>query len=306
MSTAIATGRRPSYYINRYLPWILLAPVMVHLIIFRYVPTFAAFYYSLTNWNGIKAAKFVGLRNYTDLFTDYVFLDGLRNMVIYTSIRVVLLIGFAFLAAELVFSFKSASVRTFWKIVFVIPLVVPVSVTYLLWGFIFEPQSGLLNTLLSSVGLGAYANQWLGTSATALYSIAFVQFPFVAGLSFLVFISALEGIPGDVLDACKVEGCGRFRRVWSVDVPMLRGSLIFIAVLIVLGGIQTIEPQLILTRGGPGTATESPGFYVYRAAFQYSDFGLAAAAGVIMVFVGLVFSFYTVRARYKGAYDVDL
>jgi raffinose/stachyose/melibiose transport system permease protein len=305
MSAPAAARRKASYYINKYLPWILLAPVLIHLVIFRYIPTFSAFYYSLTRWNGIKASKFVGLRNYTDLLTDYVFLDGLKNMVIYTGLRVVLLIFFAFLAAELVFSFKSARVRTFWKVVFVIPLVVPISVTYLLWGFIFEPQTGMLNSILEAVGLGAYANQWLGTSATALYSIAFVQFPFVAGLSFLVFISALEGISGDVLDACKVEGCGRIRRIFAVDIPMLRGSLIFIAVLIVLGGIQAVEPQLILTRGGPGTATESPGWYVYRAAFQYSDFGLAAAAGVIMVFVGLAFSFYTVRARYKGAYDVD-
>ena len=80
MSTAQASGRKLSYYINRYLPWILLAPVLIHLAIFRYLPTLSAFYYSLTNWNGIKAAKFVGLRNYTELFTDYVFLDGLRNM----------------------------------------------------------------------------------------------------------------------------------------------------------------------------------------------------------------------------------
>lgn len=296
--------RSAGYYFNRYLPWILLAPVLIHLIIFRYIPTFSAFYYSLTKWNGIRASRFVGFRNYTDLFEDYVFLEGLKNMVIYTSLRLVLLIAFAFIAAELVFSFKSARVRTFWKIVFVIPLVVPISVTYLLWGFVFEPQSGLLNSILEAVGLGAYANQWLGTSATALYSIAFVQFPFVAGLSFLVFISALEGISGDVLDACKIEGCGRIRRIFAVDVPMLRGSLIFIGVLIVLGGIQTVEPQLILTKGGPGTATETPGWYVYRAAFQYGEFGLAAAAGVVMVLVGLVFSFYAVRARYKGAYDV--
>jgi ABC-type sugar transport system permease subunit len=297
-------GRSASYYFNRYLPWVLLAPVLIHLIIFRYIPTFSAFYYSLTKWNGIRASRFVGFRNYTDLFEDYVFLEGLRNMAIYTSLRLVLLTAFAFIAAELVFSFKSARVRTFWKIVFVIPLVVPISVTYLLWGFVFEPQSGLLNSILEAVGLGAYTNQWLGTSATALYSIAFVQFPFVAGLSFLVFISALEGISGDVLDACKIEGCGRIRRIFAVDVPMLRGSLIFIGVLIVLGGIQTVEPQLILTKGGPGTATETPGWYVYRAAFQYGEFGLAAAAGVVMVLVGLVFSFYAVRARYKGAYDV--
>ena len=70
MSTAQASGRKLSYYINRYLPWILLAPVLIHLAIFRYLPTLSAFYYSLTNWNGIKAAKFVGLRNYAELFTD--------------------------------------------------------------------------------------------------------------------------------------------------------------------------------------------------------------------------------------------
>lgn len=305
-ATGVRTAERRSagYYINKYLPWILLAPVLVHLIIFRYIPTFAAFFYSLTDWDGIRIRRFLGLRNFEDLFNDYVFLDGLKNMVIYTSLRVVLLITFAFLAAEFVISFKSAAVRTFWKIVFVIPMVVPLSVIYLLWGFILAPQNGMLNSLLEAIGLADMARPWLGSSATALYSIAFVQFPFISGLSFIVFVSALEGIPKDVMDACEVEGCGRLRRVFEVDIPMLRGSLIFIAVLLVLSGIQAVEPQLVLTKGGPGTATESPGWYVYRAAFQYGEFGLAAAAGVVMVIVGLVFSYYTVRARYKGAYDV--
>ncbi len=300
-----AKPRRPlSSYLGRYLPWLLLAPVLIHLAVFRYAPTIAAFYYSLTDWDGIRVRRLLGLRNFTDLFEDYVFLDGLRNMAIYTTLRVVLLMLFAFVAAEFVVSFRSERARTFWKILFVIPIVVPVAVTYLLWGFIFNPQNGMLNMLLTSIGLSDWALPWLGTSATALYSIAFVQFPFVAGLSFLIFVSALEGIPRDVKDACEVEGCGRLRRVFAVDIPMLRGSLIFVAVILVLGGIQAVEPQLILTRGGPGTATESPGWYVYRAAFQYGEFGLAAAAGVIIALVGLVFSYYTVRARYKGAYDV--
>jgi ABC-type sugar transport system permease subunit len=311
MSGSVETSRRQGgerrsagYYVNKYLPWILLAPVIVHLVIFRYIPTFSAFFYSLTDWDGIRIRRFLGLRNFEDLFSDYVFIEGLKNMAIYTSLRVVLLIAFAFLAAEFVISFRSAAVRTFWKIVFVVPMVVPVSVTYLLWGFIFSPQNGMLNSLLQAIGLAEMARPWLGSSATALYSIAFVQFPFISGLAFLVFVSALEGIPRDVMDGCEIEGCGRIRRVFAVDIPMLRGSLIFIAVLLVLSGIQAVEPQLILTKGGPGTATESPGWYVYRAAFQYGDFGLAAAAGVVMVIVGLVFSYYTVRARYKGAYDV--
>lgn len=288
----------------RYMPWILLAPVLIHLLIFRYYPTFSAFFYSLTDWDGIRIRKFVGFGNYIDLFEDYVFINGLKNMAFYTAVRTVLGLFFALLAAEFVFSFKSAAVRTFWKILFVIPLVVPISVTYLMWGFIFDPHSGLLNTLLQTLGLGQFAQQWLGKSPTALWSLAFIGFPFVSSLAFLVFISALEGISSDVIDACKVEGCGRIRRVFEVDLPMLRGSIIFIGVLIVLSGIQAVEPQLILTGGGPGTATESPGWYVYRAAFQYSKFGLAAAAGVVMVIVGVVFSFYSVRARYKGAYDV--
>jgi raffinose/stachyose/melibiose transport system permease protein len=302
MSTTANRSRAALVY--RYMPWILLAPVLIHLLIFRYYPTLSAFFYSLTDWDGIRIKKFVGLGNYLELFEDYVFINGLKNMAFYTAVRTVLGLVFALLAAEFVFSFKSPAIRTFWKILFVIPLVVPNSVTYLMWGFIFDPQSGLLNALLQAVGLGEFTQQWLGKSPTALWSLAFIGFPFVSSLAFLVFISALEGISSDVIDACKIEGCGRIRRVFEVDLPMLRGSIIFIGVLIVLSGIQAVEPQLILTGGGPGTATESPGWYVYRAAFQYSQFGLAAAAGVVMVIVGVVFSFYSVRARYKGAYDV--
>ncbi|MBL1241984.1 MAG: sugar ABC transporter permease [OCS116 cluster bacterium] len=301
---AKATKTSLNSLLHRHLPWVLLSPILLHLLIFRYIPTLYAFFYSFTDWDGIRIRRFLGLRNFTDLFSDYVFLEGLKNMAIYTSIRVILILSFAFIAAEMVISFKNANIRTFWKIVFVIPMIVPLAVNYLLWGFILSPQGGMLNSLLEVIGLAEMARPWLGTSATALLSITFIQFPFVSGLAFLVFVSALEGIPADVIDACKVEGCGRLRRIIAVDFPMLRGSMIFVGVLVTLQGIQTVEPQLILTKGGPGIATESPGWFVYRAAFQYGEFGLAAAAGVVMVLVGLVFSFYVVRARYKGAYDV--
>ena len=147
--------------------WFFPVPALALYLFFFVYPVLQAVQYSLTDWDGIRVRRFLGLRNFTDLFEDYVFLDGLRNMVVYTTLRVVLLMLFAFVAAEFVVSFRSERARTFWKILFVIPIVVPVAVTYLLWGFIFNPQNGMLNMLLTSIGLSDWALPWLGTSATA-------------------------------------------------------------------------------------------------------------------------------------------
>jgi ABC-type sugar transport system permease subunit len=212
---------------------------------------------------------------------------------------------FAFIAAELIFSIRNERVRMFWKIAFVIPLVVPRSVVYLMWAFIYDPQVGLVNEVLHLVGLDGLRQPWLGQSSTSLASLAFIGFPFVASLAFLIFVASLEGLPRDIIETAELEGCPVWKRIFNVDLPMLRGGFIFVAVLLILEGIQTTEPQLILTRGGPGTSTELPAYFLYRTAFEYSQFGKACAVGVVMLGVGLVFTILSLWLRYRSAYDVD-
>jgi ABC-type sugar transport system permease subunit len=303
--TAAVQQRRPVRLLTRWIPFLFLLPVAVELIVFRYVPTFSAFYHSFTNWDGRRKDAFIGLRNYFSLFEDAVFRDAFVNMVEYTFLRTVGVLLFAFIAAELIFSIRNERVRMFWKIAFVIPLVVPRSVVYLMWAFIYDPQVGLVNEVLHLVGLDGLRQPWLGQSSTSLASLAFIGFPFVASLAFLIFVASLEGLPRDIIETAELEGCPVWKRIFNVDLPMLRGGFIFVAVLLILEGIQTTEPQLILTRGGPGTSTELPAYFLYRTAFEYSQFGKACAVGVVMLGVGLVFTILSLWLRYRSAYDVD-
>jgi ABC-type sugar transport system permease subunit len=226
-------------------------------------------------------------------------------MGLYTVVRTVLITAFSFFAAELVYSVPSRRLQTVWKVVFIIPMVIPGTVLYLVWAFVYNTQDGILNSLLGLLGLDLMQRAWLGESATALWAIIFIGFPFVAGFSFLVYISSLQNLPAELMDAARVDGCGPWRRVFAMDVPLMRGPLALTIILLVLDGIQVLTPQLVLTAGGPGTSTESPASYLYRTAFQYGDFGYATAIGVIMLVIALVFSYLSIRLRYRGTADVD-
>ena len=301
---ARASGRSKRRPIN-WTPYLLLVPMFALLAVFRYYPAYSAIYHSFTRWNGIRDPRWTGLQNYIRLFSDEVFLASLKNMAIYTCARTALVVVMAFLAAELVYSLRRPAQRMFWKVLFVIPLVVPRVVVLLVWAFVFNTQSGILNNLLGVLGLEALQQPWLGQSSTALWSLIFIGFPFVASFEFIIYVTSLEGLPSEVLDAAKVDGCGIWRRMLYIDFPLMRGPIMLTLILLVIEGIQVLEPQLVLTQGGPGMSTESPANLLYTTAFTYQKFGYATSIGVVMLLIGLVFSYYSLRMRYRGAVDVD-
>lgn len=307
---AVAVSRffRPRLQLSwpKIVPFLFILPAFTLFVLMRYIPAVQAILYSFTEWNGVRAAKYVGLDNYARLFQDKIFLDALVNMGGYTVLRTIIVVVMAFFAAELVFSLRSTVMQTFWKVAFIIPLVVPGSVVYLVWAFVFNTQSGILNSLLVAVGLGHLQQPWLGQSSTALWAILFIGFPFVSSFAFLIYTSSLQSLPGEVLDAARVDGCNTLRRILYIDVPLMRGPLALTIILLVLEGIQVLTPQIVLTGGGPGTSTESPANFLYRTAFQYGKFGYATSVGVVMLLIGFVFSYFSIRMRYKGAADVDV
>lgn len=292
---------------TRLTPYLFLLPAFVLLIALRYLPAVQAVYYSFTEWRGIVGSpEFVGVDNYVKLFNDQIFLAALRNMAVYTVVRTLLVLGMTFFAAELVYSLRNPTMQFVWQVLLIIPMIIPEIVVFLVWGFVFNTQNGVINTLLGSVGLESWQQPWLSQSSTALGSIILIGFPFVASVPFLIFTSSLQGMPREVLEAARLDGCNTWRRVRYVDLPLMRGPITLAVILLILEGIRVLLPQLVLTGGGPGTSTESPANFLYRTAFQYGDFGLATAVGMIMLLIGLVFSYLSLRIRYQEAADVDI
>ena len=298
--------RTSSRTIPFYVPYLFLIPAVVLLFLFRYIPAGSAIYHSFTDWDGTSAANFVGFQQYEALFRDQVFVRSLQNIVIYTLVRTLLTTTMALIGAELVYNLRNFMARSMWRIVFTLPMVIPTTVIFLVWKQIYSGRAGLLNEFLKSVGLNEYVQPWLGTPNTALGALILIGFPLVSGFGFLILLSALQNLPSDVNDAALIDGCSRLRRIFSIDIPSIRGPLALIVILSINAGLQEFAPMLIISNGGPVNATQSPGLYLYQQAISYGKFGYATAIGTVLMMLTLVFSMIILRTRYRRAHDVEI
>lgn len=269
---------------------LLILPSLLVLAVFRYYPVVSAVWHSLFNWNGFTAGTYVGLANYRQALADPVMAAASLNIARYIAIRVVLNLAFPLLAAELIFHLPQGRAAYAYKSLLTIPLAVPLMVVLLAWKFIYNPRDGLLNVVLRGIGLGGAARDWLGGFDTALYAVSGLGFPWVtgigiAGFGMLLYLAALQAIPGELFDAAAVDGVGPLRRLLLIEAPLVARQLWLVALLTVINTLQSYVPVMVLTMGGPGVSSMVPGLYLYINAFSYDRFGYACSIGVLMAAV---------------------
>ncbi len=298
--------RKRSSGIPVFVPLLFLLPAILLLIAFRYIPAFSAVYHSFTDWTGTNNAAFVGLAQYQTLLADPVFWTSLRNVLLYTFGRTVLTTVMAFLAAELVYNLRNRQSQWLWRVTFTLPMVIPGTVVLLIWRQIYAARLGLLNESLRALGLEQWAQPWLGQTNTALLAIIMIGFPLVSGFSFLVISSALMELSSEINEASLLDGCSPLRRIFAIDIPSIIGPSVLVIILGINAGLQEFAPMLIITSGGPANATQTPGLYLYQIAFTYGKFGYATAIGTVLMILTLGFSYFILRARYRGATDVEV
>jgi len=207
-----ATFQRVWRYRSRYL---FLLPTFVLLIVLWYYPAFLGFYESLFHWDGWKINRFIGFANYRRIATDPYFHMALKNVSIILLFRLTLPILMPLVVAELIYNLRSARLRSVLRVAFLIPALVPGMVSILLWRFIYHPQQGVLNNLLTMAGLEHLRQTWLGNPKLALPAVLFMGFPFVSGITVLIYLAGLENISTEIIDASIVDGARRLRRVIS-------------------------------------------------------------------------------------------
>ena len=277
---------------------IMLAPTFAALALFFYWPAGCALCYSFFDWDG-QTAWFVGLANFSDMLEDPMLYVGMKNLAVYVVLAQSLALFMPWLAAELIFGLRKGR-RNFFQLAFLIPGLVPGIVVMLLWQFLYDPSLGLLNAILEVFGFGERAVLWLGSPRTALYSLVGIGFPWVSGIAVLILLSGLNAIPSDVHEFARLEGVGRIRRAWEINLPYLIGQIRLLAITGCIGLVQAFGLQLILTSGGPGASTMVPGYHMYANAFIYDRMGYASAIGVLLavMILGLTFlSFKLLRTE---------
>jgi raffinose/stachyose/melibiose transport system permease protein len=275
--------------------YLLLLPTFALLGVFNYYPAATAIYHSFFNWNGANIEVFNGFENFNNLFTNPDFLTSIVNVVKITVVSILISISFPLLAALLIYRMRVDRAAYFYKVLYVIPMVVPSVVIFLIWKFVYSPTDGILNALLAATGLEGLTRTWLGDYATALYAVLFVNFPWVSGFQTLIYLAGLQNISVSVTEAAILDGTGPVQRFVSIEVPLIASQIKLIVILAVINAVQGFVNILIMTNGGPGKSTMVPGLYLYRNAMQYGKMGYACAIGTFLFVVILTLTYLNLR-----------
>ncbi|MBU8805221.1 sugar ABC transporter permease [Bacillus subtilis] len=275
---------------NKIIPYLFLVPALVFLL-FVYIPIFENVFLSLFQWSSFSPEKtFIGLKNYVELFHDPVFYQALTNNVLYAVISIVCQVfGGLILAAVL----EDKLVRKwspFFRTVFFLPVVISMTVIALLFDFIYNPETGLLNQLLQAIGLDQLTRAWLGDDSTAMLSVIFVSQWQSVGYIAMLYIVSIQKIPDELYEAARLDGAGKIQQFFHITVPQTK-EMSFVAVVMTLTGAFTVfnEPY-ILTGGGPGNASEVLSTFLYKSAFTKDMMGYASAIATVVLIITLVLS----------------
>ncbi|UHH07011.1 sugar ABC transporter permease [Bacillus subtilis] len=275
---------------NKIIPYLFLVPALVFLL-FVYIPIFENVFLSLFQWSSFSPEKtFIGLKNYVELFHDPVFYQALTNNVLYAVISIVCQVfGGLILAAVL----EDKLVRKwspFFRTVFFLPVVISMTVIALLFDFIYNPETGLLNQLLQAIGLDQLTRAWLGDDSTAMLSVIFVSQWQSVGYIAMLYIVSIQKIPDELYEAARLDGAGKIQQFFHITVPQTK-EMSFVAVVMTLTGAFTVfnEPY-ILTGGGPGNASEVLSTFLYKSAFTQDMMGYASAIATVVLIITLALS----------------
>lgn len=278
--------------------WLYLLPALVLYAAVVISPSLKSVWYSLYRWDGVSAARWVGLGNYVDFFSDPLFRQALGNAGVLVIFYAVLPIVLGLLSAALLARRRRRG-QAFFRWFLFMPQVLTSVVVAVVWKQLYAPD-GLINTSLEAVGLGALAQNWLGSFTLALPALGLVGTWVTFGLCMVLFIAGTAGIPSDLYDAARVDGCGPVREFFTVTLPGLRPQLAVAMTLTVIGALRTFDLIWLTTRGGPGTSTITPAVLLYSRAFVEQDVGSGAAVGVVLAVASLLISWLIIRFSERG------
>jgi raffinose/stachyose/melibiose transport system permease protein len=280
--------------------WILAAFVLI--LWFVYYPIIDNFVVSTKNQDIFTGeTAFVGLDNYRRLKSDPVVSTAIVNNTLYAVISVVFQVFGAFVLAALIEGLRDERWRRFWRAVYFVPSAISITVTGLLFYFIYQPDIGLLDSALTHLGLVDWSRSWLGEEQTAIYAIIAMSQWQGFGYSTLLLAIAIQKIPRELYDAAIIDGAGTWRRLWNITFPLTREMTGLMVIITITGAFQVFNEVMVMTGGGPNNSSQVLGTWLYQQGFIENDFGYGAAIASVIFVITLMTGFaqlwYTKRRR---------
>ncbi|MFZ4428349.1 MAG: carbohydrate ABC transporter permease [Saprospiraceae bacterium] len=276
-------GRKAGFW-KKIQAYLLVAPYLVHLILFVLFPVLFSVLLTFHKWNIIAPMEWVGLDNYRHIFQDRLFWKSMLNTFKFLLLHIPLQI---LLAMALAYGLhQSKWLQGFFRASFFLPVVISGVVVTVLWQQLYGLETGLLNRLLISLGLKRV--EWLSNPAIAMFSIAIMATWKNVGLYVILFLVGLQTVPRSYYEAAEVEGASAWQQFRYITLPAINPTIFMVVILSTIGGFSLFIEPYIMTDGGPMNTTLSAMLYIYRQAFGYYHMGYSATLGLLFALLILL------------------
>lgn len=266
-----------------------LAPALLFVAAFTAYPFLQMLWVSLNNWSLIEPPRFVMVENFTRAFSDRQFWVSLGYTLKYTLIITPILMIGGYAVALL--TAPNTPLRRFTRAVIFMPVVIGLGSSSLLWYWLYSPHYGLINKLLQDLGLIDQPVLWLGVDAdTSTWAIVFSVVWKVLGFGVILFVAAIQAVPGEVNEAAMVDGASYWQRILRVVLPLTLPTVLLVTLISVIGSLLAFDQFFLMTAGQPRNLTATAVFYVYLNSFPYLKLGYGAALSVILSAIILSFT----------------
>jgi len=269
-------------------PWKIMLgiiPALVIYCLFSIIPIFISFYYSFMSWNGFSAMEFIGLANFIEIFQDNIFWLSVRNNIFVVLASVFGQIPIALCLALLLN--RKVKAAKFFRTIGFMPVVISTVVISITWKMIYNSEYGMINNFLELIGLGFIKQNWLGDPDTVMIAICVTIIWQFVGLYFIIFLSALQTVPQEILEAADLDGSTEWTKTRYIILPYIRNIILVAVVLCISGSLKTFDLIYVMTSGGPAHSSEVMATYMYDKTFGGLRYGYGSAISVLIFVVSM-------------------
>lgn len=287
---------------RRLTPYLFMLPVVVMLLTFVYVPIIQSMMLSLYRWSSINPVRsFVGLENYRTLIADPFFWGSVRNNIWYALISITIQVGVALvLAAILESGIIPRWAASIFRTSLFLPSVLATAIVGVTWQLLYRPEVGLINQLLTAVGLGGLTRAWLGEEGTAIFAIITVTQWQYTGYIMLLFIVAIRAIPRELYESARIDGASGVQQFFHITVPSVHETTLVMVAVTVISAFKVFDSVWVMTGGGPNRASEVLGTYLYRTGFRNDEMGYASAIATVLFGITFVLTYIQLHLGRTG------
>lgn len=297
--------KRENKIFGIYAAYFFLAPAVGAIFVFFFIPVLAALIISFTDFDiyalsSLSNTRFIGLSNYTKLFDDPLFWTALKNTFYYVVGAGPISVIISLFAAMLLSS-KLVKLKAVFRMLYFIPVVTTLVAVAIIWRFIYHPKFGLLNYLLSFVGINPI--DWLGDPNWAMPAIMIMSVWKNFGYNMIIFIAGLQNIPDELYEAAVIEGSNAWQKFRNITLPLLTPTTIFVCIITMIGFFQLFAEPYIMTQGGPLNKTLSIVGYMYQEGFRWWNMGYSASLAFVLFIIIFIATIIQLRIQKNMAIE---